>query len=337
MTAGDCATSTLLVFNVPQSEALLCVLARYDDATFVECVESDTTHGGAKCVRNAFAECFESLKLKNGLAAPEESGTSLTEKDDEDVSVVEMFGGNAFRATNTLLSVDWDLAPHRRAFWLGSLAWTGSWKNYPYRNATLLGAAVRQITLREPFVPDHSAPEQCKIQSTCAHYARNLSILSRQGSTPAGSIASSLRGRYSYTNGGIASAGNTNVNVYGLKDLSYGTGIETASCAPSVVVAGFMKSASSFLFQALTKHPNVLPALRGAQHKETRCYHYDPTRPLSLLERAWCFPFVEAGEQFVSVDGTVSYDVDQRAPAIMKEVRDCYRALICLQLVLFLT
>ncbi len=289
------------------------MLARYDDASFVDCIESDTTHGGAKCVRSAFAECFESLKLKNGLAAPEESGTALSEQN-EDSSVVEMFGGNAFRATNTLLAVDWDLAPQRRAFWLGSLAWTGSWKNYPYRNATMLGAAVNQITLREPFVPDQSAPEQCKIQSTCAHYARNLSLLSGHGRTQAQPNGASLRGRNGFRN-------ENNHNVYGNEDISYGTGIETASCAPSVVVAGFMKSASSFLFHALTKHPNVLPALRGAQHKETRCYHYDPTKPLSLLERAWCFPFVEADEQFVSVDGTVSYDVDQFAPVLLKEVQ----------------
>lgn len=219
-----------------------------------------------------------------------------------------MFGSNAFRATNTILNVEWTLEPERRAFWLGSLAWTGSWKHLPYRNATLLGAAARRIKLREPFDSDSSASDQCKLsRPTCAHYARNLSILTASA-PPAGYGGVYLRRPSTYT---------SSVSV----DLSHGTGIEAASCAPSVVVAGFMKSASSFLFHALTKHPNVLPALRGSQHKETRCYHYDRAKPNALLDRAWCFPFVEEGEPFVSVDGTVSYDLDQYVPRTIKEVK----------------
>lgn len=222
-----------------------------------------------------------------------------------------MFGSNAFRATNTLLSVDWTLEPERRAFWLGSLAWTGSWKNYPYRNATLLGAAARRIRLLQPFDTQPAAPDQCKIsRPVCSHYARNLSILSTGVSGSSSNSASFLRRSNAFT------------SASGSVDLSHGTGIEAASCTPSVVVAGFMKSASSFLFHTLTKHPNVLPALRGSQHKETRCYHHDRnTRPSALLDRAWCFPFVEEGEPFVSIDGTVSYDIDQYVPRTIKEVR----------------
>lgn len=219
-----------------------------------------------------------------------------------------MFGSNAFRATNTLLSTDWTLEPERRAFWLGSLAWTGSWKSYPYRNATLLGAAARRIRLLQPFDTWPSAPDQCKgYKPVCSHYARNLSILST------GVSGSSYSSSFLRRSSAFASSSNA-------VDLSYGTGIETASCAPSVVLAGFMKSASSFLFHTLTKHPNVLPVLRGSQHKETRCYHHDRAKPSTLLDRAWCFPFVEEGEPFVSVDGTVSYDIDQFVPRTVREV-----------------
>jgi hypothetical protein len=88
-----------------------------------------------------------------------------------------------------------------------------------------------------------------------------------------------------------------------------------------VVIAGFQKSASTFLFDAMTRHPSVLPALVGAQHKETHCYGAEKRQPDKLLQRAWCFPFIEAGEALVSVDGTVAYDIDQTAPLTMKEVR----------------
>ena len=304
------------MFNVPQSEALLCVLARYDDDNFVSCVESDTTHGGAKCIRSAFDLCFETLKLKNGLAAPEESGSGTEGEEEGPSAVVEMFGSNAFRASNTLLSQDWALEPQRRVFWMGSLAWTGSWKGYPYRNGTLMSVATRQLSLREPYLRDRNTPDQCKISPVCSHYAKNLSVLSVNA--PPQDVRGNgmfLRGQ-KYSPSSSAGA------------FSYDTGIEEVSCTPSVMVAGFMKSASSFLYQALTRHPNVLPALRGSQHKETQCYHFDRRHPAALLQRPWCFPFIEEGEQFVSVDGTVSYDIDQNVPLVLKEVNDIY--LLCI-------
>lgn len=290
----DCATSTLLVFNSPQHEAILCVLENYDEPNFLACIDSDDVHGGAGCVKSAFDKCFESLKLQNGLIS-----ASSTADADSDDSVLENFEGNAFRASNALQSLDWSLGANKRVFWMGSQAITGSWKNYPYKNGTLMAAAVQQITLRSPYAKGlFTKADQCKITSQCHHFAKNLSVL-----TPTSSAGPALRSRFRPA-----------------PKYSFNTGIEEVSCAPAVVIAGFMKSASSFLYHALTRHPSVLPALQGSQYKETHCYSQDPHRPEKLLGRSWCFPFVEENEPFVSIDGTVAYDVDPQVPFTVREV-----------------
>ena len=120
---------------------------------------------------------------------------------------------------------------------------------------------------------------------------------------------------------------------------SYHTGIEERSCAPAVFLVGFMKSASSFLYDALVRHPSILPALCGAQYKETNCYKHDANaaegegtyvatsattntnaRPSRLLQRSWCFPFIEPHEQFITVDGTIAYMIDPSIAKTIKEV-----------------
>jgi len=96
-----------------------------------------------------------------------------------------------------------------------------------------------------------------------------------------------------------------------------------------------MKSASSFLYDALVRHPSILPALCGAQYKETNCYKHDANaaegegtyvattanaRPSRLLQRSWCFPFIEPHEQFITVDGTIAYMIDPSIAKTIKEV-----------------
>ena len=117
---------------------------------------------------------------------------------------------------------------------------------------------------------EYEAREDCKI--TCSHYSEHQSILSK----------------FNYQ--------------------SYDTGIERAACAPTVIVPGFMKAASTFLFSAITMHPQVLPPVKGAQLKETYCYHPSPAR--KLMKRPWCFPYIEENENFMTADGTVYYATD---------------------------
>lgn len=64
------------------------------------------------------------------------------------------------------------------------------------------------------------------------------------------------------------------------------------SCAPTFVIPGFMKAGTSFVYDALSKHPQVLTALRGVVFKETGCYLPREVKP----SRMDCFPFVESAE-----------------------------------------
>jgi hypothetical protein len=70
---------------------------------------------------------------------------------------------------------------------------------------------------------------QCRMNRQCSHYSKTIDLLKSQG--------------YEHS--------------------SYYTGIEEASCAPSIAVPGFMKSGTAFLFQMISSHPQVLPPLRG--------------------------------------------------------------------------
>ena len=293
--------------------------------------------------------CFAEHKEKNGLTIAQEgevqedalppSTTSKSQQQQQQLGLLEAFDGNAYRASNTLLqAADWSLGANTRVFWLGSLAWTGNWKNYPYRNGTLLAAAAQRIQMRQysssSIVKDSGsgtgllsssadssasaagaavsvaaagmAGAQCKVSTTCHHYSNSLSQLSSR--------------RHTGSNGhdGESPLRHDAVSLY-----TYNTGMEALACAPSVVIAGFMKSATSFLFHALTRHPSVLPALKGSQHKETYCYAQDKMQPDKLLSRSWCYPFVEEHEQFITIDGTVSYNLDQLLPATIKEVTKC--------------
>lgn len=77
-------------------------------------------------------------------------------------------------------------------------------------------------------------------------------------------------------------------------------------CAPSVIVPGAIKAASSSLFGAIAKHPQVLHPLRGSNFKETGVYMNIPGRD-HFKDRLQAFPFIEADENFVTTDGTLYY------------------------------
>lgn len=64
---------------------------------------------------------------------------------------------------------------------------------------------------------EYEARPECKV--SCSHYSKKLGILEK------------------------------------FDNPSYETGIEEAACAPTVIVPGFMKAASTFLFSAITMHP----------------------------------------------------------------------------------
>ncbi len=84
-------------------------------------------------------------------------------------------------------------------------------------------------------------------------------------------------------------------------------------CAPSVIVPGAIKAASSSLFNAISKHPQVLHPLRGSNFKETGMYMNIPGRD-HFKDRLQAFPFIEPAENFVTTDGTVYYINGEESP-----------------------
>jgi len=126
------------------------------------------------------------------------------------------------------------------------------------------------------------------------------------------------------------------------------------SCSINFVIPGFMKCASSFLFEgifeiflptayyctvisqymcnscpylcqstALTNHPQVLRALKGVNFKETGCY-LPPTKGVLRVDspnhRMNCFPFVEKHESnFIYGDATVTYSSDFNVPFYLQK------------------
>ena len=377
--SSDCAVSTLLVFQQPKSEIIMCVLLKYDDAEFLACIEDDSKFSGATCIREAFDECFDRLKVINGLntdgddtdtSSSSNSGssrsrhnskssvkasslasTSAYSQRNNNFCILETFNNNAFRATNTWVSAsNWSIHSGKRALWLGSLAWTGNWQyyykgptttspsatttattttSYTGSDGTLFAAAVKTIKLRQAnevvmqstnsgSTSTTTTSTTCRVSFPCHHYSLNLSVLTYTDE--------SYKQRYQHYSYDLALASSLQHNARRDKKtrVTYGIGIERISCSPSVLIAGFSRSATTFLYTILTHHPSILPTLRGAQHKEPHCYLYDPSRSSSIIDRIWCYPFLEPGDPFISIDGSaVQYNLDPSVPLTFKEVRYC--------------
>ena len=70
---NKCFTSTTLVFHAPKSPVIKCVLDKYGDPVFIECIESDTTYDGAYCILNEFKTCFLENGVRNDLRIEKQS------------------------------------------------------------------------------------------------------------------------------------------------------------------------------------------------------------------------------------------------------------------------
>ena len=232
----------------------------------------------------AFVKCVESDTELGGalcikLALNECFAQLKLTNDLEAVSEVFDRTGRGAAMSLTTPGPAWSVSADTRLLWMGAKATSAFWPHDAVPEKSLLDAILEQVALHKlHFEHETSA---CTLRSPCSPYHTSLSLLNE------------------------------------FRKTSYETGIEQASCAPAVVVPGFMKSASTFLFSAISKHPQVLPPLKGAQMKETYCYHASPLR--KLMKRPWCFPFVEPGENFVTSDGTVYYATNPSVPYTLKQ------------------
>jgi hypothetical protein len=66
-----------------------------------------------------------------------------------------------------------------------------------------------------------------------------------------------------------------------------------SSCSLTFMIPGFMKAGTTFLFETLGRHPQVLMALRGVAFKETGCYLGSQMSQSRRSQRMSCYPFVE--------------------------------------------
>eukprot|EP01038_Epipyxis_sp_PR26KG_P007926 gene7926-10759_t len=302
---STCFTSSLLVFREPRSRILSCLLSKYDDLLFIACIESDLIQMGANCIRNSYKECFSQLGLNNDLDA------SVSGK-----SIIESFNNDAYLASRTLLSSNWTISTDTNVLWLGELAWKCVWNQDVYRNGTMLGAAVTLINLHRDVINNHEVL-QCPVQRPiCSHYSSSLT--NNNNTLFADNINATYNNnsieysKYSINhidnndkNNNISFATNNNMISEGLQDIS---------CSPSIIIAGFMKSASTYLYNVMRGHPQILSALAGSQHKETQCYTQN-----KLINRMWCYPLIEKNDNFVSLDGTVYYALDPSVPYALKK------------------
>ena len=147
---------------------------------------------------------------------------------------------------------------YRSAFWMGALAWNGKWhppSYYDINNPSkppLISSSIAALNISRTLVatrppeprssseffrnfvkapPEAYELKECKLQQQCSHYSTKFSF--------------PLTARKFIFN------------------ASSRTNFERVSCAPSILVPGFQKSASSFLFFAISSHPQVLQPLVG--------------------------------------------------------------------------
>ena len=231
----------------------------------------------------AFLECVEDDEELGGAVcikdAMDKCFESLGASNDLE-ALTEAFDKTGSGASKGLTTTtEWAVEPTVRLFWLGPKATSGFWPKVAFPPGSLIEAIVSQIDLRKLAFELPGSP--CKTAHLCNSFNPRLGLLQD------------------------------------FRKSSYETGMEEVSCSPKVIVPGFMKAASTFLFSAISKHPQVLPPLKGAQMKETYCYHASP--PRKLMKRMWCFPYVEPGEHFVTSDGTVYYATNPDVAYTLKE------------------
>ena len=121
--------------------------------------------------------------------------------------------------------------------------------------------------------------------------------------------------KYEYKNGSTCNF--YDVNLHGTLHDNIDM-ISKYSCSPSFVIPGFMKSGTTFLFETMTKHPQIIHALVGVGFKETGCYLPGEMVPNKADNRIKCFPFVRSGEPFKFGDATTTYAGDRTVPLMMK-------------------
>jgi hypothetical protein len=294
-----CATSTLLVFHQPQHPVLSCVLQRYREKSFVDCLSGSGNDGGVHCLKRAYQGCFDQLKLVNGLQT---DGTESTMAP----SIVHDYDGDAVAAATMLMHTsNWTVAESARMVWLGELTRNGKWKDYPIKS--LLRAVQETIQLKDTNKQMISLRDKASSSSSnptqCSKFSTNLFV----------------------------------DNSYMTANTH--TGVEYSRCSPAIVVVGFQHDYHHRIAEMLLSHPLVLPPLHSYYSFESPsfhmssspCYHHQHPSTGSnsnhdnnnvivttYLQRSWCVPFVSASEPFRVLDASSAYGTSLDAPRLLQ-------------------
>lgn len=269
-----CHTSALMIFR-PQSPIPQCVLHHYKDDglnnSFLGCIRADSKTGGLYCVKRALQTCFETNRIANALLP----GRNPFVPDYWVSGIVPPFdlwqvdGGIVGSSLNKISS-------NYSALWLGVESTAGVW------------------TLPSPssFLYSLIAQTRRVYAVTKDNVLRYMSNVNKCPKPPRPFNCS----RYS-----LLQSGGEKMGLYSASQRSQAV----VSCAPHFTIAGFMKAGTSFLYDSLTKHPQIIHALRGVVFKETGCYLPNSMTPRRAPGRMMCFPFLEKGDNIIMGDGTV--------------------------------
>lgn len=313
--SSRCMTSSMLYFNVRESPVVECVLQQYDNSSFIKCIENDPIefggYEGADCLKTVFEFCFKAHNVPNHLQSfqrksngvePRPAIEALADMSPHDLP-------NFFQSS----SFPWALHPQSRVLYMGQVARDGSWRHWEsdidstrltlHTNVSLLRALKIRVDIEIRRAPFEDRPD-CSL--LCTRYTQR----------PHGSTIGHLS---QTTTNSLQQSGSTKSQY---AKHSYHTGIETSSCAPYVVVAGFVQGGAQTLSSLLTAHPQALPPLGGGTPPAERggsrtdidhsrsevydninayasCYRSDTTavsthKWKSLMRRPWCFPFIDS-------------------------------------------
>ena len=269
-----CHSSALMMFR-PQSPIPQCVLQNYKDNgfnhSFLGCIRADTKTGGLYCVQRALESCFKKHRISNVLLPGPGRNSFLPDywRNDGGIQSIDLW------------RADDGLWPRNRsnsysAIWLGVDSMAGVWRQPP--PSSLLHNLIAQTT-SVYAATKNNVLRYMKNVKRCPKPPRPFNC-SRYNST---ATQSGAMGLYSASQRSQAKL----------------------SCAPHFTIAGFMKAGTSFLYDSLTKHPQIIHALRGVVFKETGCYLPNSMTPKRAPGRMMCFPFLEEGDNIIMGDGTV--------------------------------
>lgn len=295
---GYCRASGLFVLSKAHPVAS-CLLHQYSHPSFQQCLHDDLISQGAFCIERSLRTCFASTRSINALEErwvtdghPIDNATCYVDHRRIHMhSRITSHNRRAIPASCRTLHRDhvdllldppsnatqppYRLGDHRRALWLNIAGFFPEW------------LVPEPSSLVERLIAQNN--DQLK-QLYRRRWHQNLEIAD-SAALDAYTQAATCHPYYVDGNDTLANRQRARM-----------------SCALTFVVPGFMKAASTYLFDSLAAHPWVVNALRGFDYKEAGCYTPDITANGSVRAlRMTCYPFVEEQDQVVFGDGSIVY------------------------------